>query len=309
MVEFSEDAQAAVNWFEQLEDISLFENELKPTKMRIFMPKLDGHEFDYSGMKDVLFNPLTYYVLSRKSVDEYLEHKQYQQMTQAARRAFKDYARNKGELGELILYVLLEGHLKAPKILSKMSLKTSSQDYIKGCDGVHLLKLDNGRYHLIFGESKLYKNLTAGFLAAFKSINSFLGSGPLKEKKDWEGQLISQHIDDEKLSEKDAVEAIKQVIYPSRRGAEKLKGIKFTRTFGIFIGFEIKVDKEKENLDEDEFETWIKSFVSEQIRGLVGTIQKQIENQKLKGKHFYVYLMPFTDLAKTRRELTKELTS
>lgn len=42
-----------------------------------------------------------------------------------------------GELGEILLYLFLEQDLQAPKLFSKVELKTSSNDYIKGADGIH----------------------------------------------------------------------------------------------------------------------------------------------------------------------------
>lgn len=43
-----------------------------------------------------------------------------------------------GELGEVALYFLLESFLKAPQIVSKMSLKTTQGENYKGSDGMHV---------------------------------------------------------------------------------------------------------------------------------------------------------------------------
>jgi hypothetical protein len=52
------------------------------------------------------------------------------ELSKKARGKFIDYINNKGgELGELLLYCFLESHLKAPKILSKLELKTSTNHY------------------------------------------------------------------------------------------------------------------------------------------------------------------------------------
>ena len=69
------------------------------------------------------------------------------------------YKRQDGELGELLLFCFLESQLKAPKILSKLELKTTSGLYVNGADGVHFLKLEDGNYQLIFGESKMYVDI------------------------------------------------------------------------------------------------------------------------------------------------------
>ena len=60
---------------------------------------------------------------------------------------------------KLLLFCFLESQLKAPKILSKLELKTTSGLYVNGADGVHFLKLEDGNYQLIFGESKMYVDI------------------------------------------------------------------------------------------------------------------------------------------------------
>jgi hypothetical protein len=56
-----------------------------------------------------------------------------------------------GELGELLLYCFLESHINAPKILTKLEIKTSNQMDVNGADGVHLLQNTDKDYQLVFG--------------------------------------------------------------------------------------------------------------------------------------------------------------
>lgn len=74
----------------------------------------------------------------------------------------------------MLLYCFLEAHLNAPKILTKLEIKLSSKDYAKGSDGIHLLRISENNYQLIFGESKLHENLTDSISDAFKSIHDFI---------------------------------------------------------------------------------------------------------------------------------------
>jgi len=53
----------------------------------------------------------------------------------------------------------LETHLNAPKILTKLEVKTAPNDYVKGADGVHLLQLNEQDFQLILGEAKRYGDL------------------------------------------------------------------------------------------------------------------------------------------------------
>jgi hypothetical protein len=65
----------------------------------------------------------------------------------------------KGELGEMILFTLLDVYLGAPKILSKVSMKTSRRMPVYGADAVHAQYV-NGALRLYLGESKVYSSFT-----------------------------------------------------------------------------------------------------------------------------------------------------
>ncbi|MGF3076892.1 HamA C-terminal domain-containing protein [Facklamia sp. P12955] len=108
------------------------------------------------------------YALSKKFREKFKN--QSMKISKVARSRFKEYSNNEGELGELLLFCFLEGHLGAPKILTKLEHKTTSDMYVNGSDGIHLLKLDNIHYQLIFGESKMYKTEQDGLREAFNSI-------------------------------------------------------------------------------------------------------------------------------------------
>ncbi len=66
------------------------------------------------------------------------------------------------ELGEIALYFLLESYLKAPQIVSKMSLKTTGDKNFNGSDGIHF-----GIYHnkkcIFYCESKLDEDRSDAF--------------------------------------------------------------------------------------------------------------------------------------------------
>lgn len=103
----------------------------------------------------------------KKEYQQYIDEQRFGELNLIAQERFRDYQSNDGEFGELLLYCLLESHLGAPKILTKMNLKTSHNDYVKGADGVHLLKLNDDEYQIVFGESKMYKNVRSGLKKCF----------------------------------------------------------------------------------------------------------------------------------------------
>lgn len=285
--------------FDHLENYKISKNSVE-----IFSLKINANEFNYSTLQESLIDPLINYSLSRKVKAEY--QGKPGALSRKARDKFLDYIQNKGELGELMLYCFLESHLKAPKILSKLELKTSTSHYVNGADGVHFAKLKDGNFQLIFGESKTEKDLTTALSHAFKSIyefkNEINSAGVKKSGLPYEKGLISDHLEKETFNTEEK-DFIKSIIYPKRDNSFEVDD-----AFGIFIAYEICIDQSDKSLSNSEFRTKIQSQIRGEISNRLQHIERKIDEYKLVGHDFYIYVVPFTDLTKTRREIQKEIT-
>ena len=122
-------------------------------RLSLYALKINANEFNYNNLQEQLVDPMIDYAVSREVKKQYSNRPGA--LSKKAREKFKEYSKNDGELGELLLFCFLEAQLKAPKILSKLELKTSTKLYVNGADGVHFLELGDGNYQLIFGESKM----------------------------------------------------------------------------------------------------------------------------------------------------------
>ena len=279
-------------------------DEHKKNVLDLFILKTNANQFDYDQLQNCLLEPLANYSLSRKIKENYKEKPM--EMSKKAREKFLHYLKNKGELGELLLYCFLESHLKAPKILSKLELKTSSSMYVNGADGVHYLKLADGNYQLIFGESKTIIGLTDGLTDAFKSIyefkNEINSKGNEKSGLRYEKSLISDHLDKETFSDEEK-EFVKKIIYPVKENMFEVDD-----AFGIFVGYEITIEDDHKKLSNSDFRDKIKNQIVAEITSKIDHIKKKITEFDLTGHNFYLYILPFTNLEKTREEILKNLT-
>lgn len=268
--------------------------------MNLFCMKIHNKSFDINSLVDELSDSIVSYCLSRADYDEFYQNNKIGKMYRQAASLFRDYSTNKGELGELILYSFLESHLKAPKILSKMRLKTSTNDYVKRADGIHMLKLDDENYELIFGESKMYESLNDGIKDAFSSIHDLKTRA--NNNIDDEISLISTNISSE--FSKSNYELIKKIIKPSKN-----EDYEYDISFGVFVGFEIKIKKIiNNNPSSIEFKKIIKEKAREDILKKIDTIRQQIIDLKLDEHNFYIYFLPFFDIDETRKSIIKQLT-
>lgn len=112
-------------------------------------------------------------------------------LSKEASRLWTKNQPNSGEGGELLLYALLEQGLGVPQILSKMSLKTSTEVQVHGTDGVHAKILPDGTLALYWGEAKIYAKLSDALADCFTSITPYL-LGVSVEQDTW---LIRHYAD------------------------------------------------------------------------------------------------------------------
>ncbi|WP_232316763.1 HamA C-terminal domain-containing protein [Paenibacillus sp. D9] len=271
--------------------------------LELFICPINANQFDYARMVESLIESVADFSVSRKTKEKY----QGSPMTlsQKAREKFRNYKENKGELGEFLLFCFLEGHLNAPKILSKLELKTSTNMYVNGSDGIHFLKLPSGNYQLIFGESKLYDDLTTGLRDAFQSINDFVKEenqkGEGKSGITYEKSLLSASVFKETWSTEEE-QFIEQLIYPTNDNSFEVDD-----AFGIFVGFEVVLNADQRKLPNDKFRTVIEDHINEVVTKKIANIEKYIEEHGLFGYNFYVYTMPFLDIELSRIKILENL--
>jgi len=137
-------------------------------------------------------------------------------------------AKRSGEIGELTLFVLLEAFLSAPKIASKMKLKTSNEMHVHGADAVHATLNNDNLLTLILGESKFRKDRSTGLKDAIESVSNFVTS---YLKVDKEVELIEGNLDQEIL---DPDLKIKLIQYFSKFTPESNQT---TKTIAILLGY------------------------------------------------------------------------
>jgi hypothetical protein len=265
------------------------------------MLKISNNQFNYGGLSEELQNALITYALSRHTCDELIKQQKYGNLSAQAREKLKAAENNTGELGELLLYCLLESHLQAPKLLTKLELKTAANDYVKGADGVHLLKIDDTSYQIVFGESKLHADLQSGITSAFKSIKTMLDNG--LDKMRYEIHLVNANLLKETIQDENSCEILKKILIPS----ENDEDLNIDNSFGVFLGFDIPISDDERRVSNSEFRNNILEKIKTRIFDIVPTINEILKDNKFAGYNFYFYIVPFSELAKVRVNVIDKL--
>ena len=267
--------------------------------LRLFHLDILNNEFSYSGLHDLLQRNIGRYVFSRATIDKFratdsadaIGLKAIEQLRSASNPKDKGAG---GELGEILLYLFLEIKLGAPKLLSKVELKTASNQYVYGSDGVHLLSLGDKDFQLVLGESKIKGKLEGAVDAAFDSIKT------ASEQSDNELRLVENNIFLESFDES-TTEFIKSLIIPSKRDAS----VSIDKAFGIFLGYTLGVDATR--YSNQEFRDAVNNKLKSDLDGIATYIEGKINNSGLVGYSFYFFALPFNDAAKDRASIIRKL--
>jgi Cap4 SAVED domain len=202
-------------------------------------------------------------------------------------------ASRSGELGEIALYFLLESYLKAPQIISKMSLKTTQGENFKGSDGIHL-GIQNGKKCIFYCESKLNKKRDLAFDDCIKSVLDFQG-----KKKDFEISIINNHID---VSDPVLKDAIIEFLDPTKE-----RGDDWLEVHSCFIGFNWEKFTDVEAIpDNDDLIENLKKNLAEDIVSIKAYLNQKIVFPTIKQRFFF-FVMPFKDIEGLRSSFLKLL--
>jgi hypothetical protein len=253
-----------------------------------------NNEPKFDKLIDILLEHVTHYSLSVskrcKSNDEAYKNKMYRD----ARNLFRNLSKT-GELGEMILWFFLESILKAPQVVAKMDLKTNRNDEVKGADGIHVNITNDDVLEIIFGESKLYKNLSGAITEAFKSVQGFLD----KEQHIREYSLITEHF--KWLKDEQGQKVLDFISGKIDTDEVKIK-------FACLIGFDWdeykKLEDPKERLKlVEEFEDLYKN----EAKKIEESITKKFSSFKYAHYEFDFFFLPFKSIEEIREKFSDEL--
>lgn len=278
-------------------------NQTGNNSLKFFCPQIDANAFNYDNLVLSLSDAAAHYCLSRRTWDEYKNKPML--LSRMVRDKFRNLSSNDGELGELMLFSFLETDLKAPKIATKMELKTNPNMYFNGSDGVHYLKISDQNYQLIFGESKVYSDLMSGIYAALTSVKKFKDDAIKDDTTGdprgitFERGLINAHLLQETFSEEERA-FVKSLIYPKASNPYCVD-----TAFAVFVLFNVTIAPEKKKLGNIEYRDWLFESLKTTINANITEIYAKISRRNLDGHNFYFYLVPFENLDSAQEEVLK----
>lgn len=213
----------------------------------------------------------------------------------------KNQLESGGEPGELILYTLLEWSLKAPRLVSKMYLKTNANMPVHGTDGIHLGFDDaSGLMTIYFGESKIYKDFSAAAKAAFSSMRELISnSGQISR----EIAILNNVSDLESLDEAFRRRVIEYINPYSASEATLMKRI----VHACLLGFEYPAYKRILALPPDQVASAFELQYRKRIAGIWRVVERHYSKELPVTTNLHLFLLPFPSVDNFRKEFYKKL--
>jgi hypothetical protein len=200
-----------------------------------------------------------------------------------------------GQVGEILIYFLLEAVLGAPQALKKMPITTNPAEERKGGDGVHLRWDDADQVlELIFAESKVWQSFQAALSNAFQSMDAFHSARASAQEIDlFTASFVS-------LPEKTR-DAVVSFIDGENVGKSRL-------VQACLIGFDWNeyacLDDHRREMFLAHFEDHYRCWAEEHAQT---SISEKLEKFKHRHLRFEFFLLPFRDVAEFRKWFLKEL--
>ncbi len=143
------------------------------------------------------------FALTHDEYEQYMKERAISEAnSRAVNRISKAHKYAKGDYGELLLFLILEAFENAPKFVTKVKLRSSKGDQVKGYDCAHFTVSDSDQVTLWLGEAKFHQNVRSGVADAIKSLKEHTEGAYLRDELDLlydnveKNSNISQHYYD-----------------------------------------------------------------------------------------------------------------
>ncbi len=199
-----------------------------------------------------------------------------------------------GEPGELILFTLLEALFDAPQVACKMYLKTSENTAVHGSDSIHA-KYDSEAVDLklIWGESKLYQQLSAALNEICASISTFNCRNQGRSLRERDIDILKDHAN---ISDPEIQVAFLDFFDPYTPQVSKRKEV-----FCCLSGFDFSIYNNLAQIAEDEVETFFKNKYMRRISEACLLFKEKIMESGIDHLDFIFILLPFRSVAEFRK--------
>jgi len=259
-----------------------------PHKGSFLYIALDGNKPRVDDFLDLLLEHLAQYVYPVKDPDMTRE--------QVFRKAAKRFSRNpkSGEVGELILYLILECVFQAPQLVAKIRLKTASPDMVKRADAIHV-RAESGKLIIYFGESKVHAKLGPAISSALDSLKKYITNDSAMDDDiltvEDHAHILTEHKKEfaEYLNPYKESEVRREFVYP------------------LFIAFDTEIYSALLAMSPEEAGEYFAKKYCEDIQEAEEKFMAKVEEKALGNINLVMLLLPFHSVEELRTKFINKL--
>lgn len=195
-----------------------------------------------------------------------------------------------GELGEAFLYGILKKYYNAFPINPKIFYKQNRYDNAKGADSVHITQDDEGKFHLWFGESKFYTQLSNAIPKAIESVKDLFEDEKLRKEKSLITNLdeLQQYATKNHLKDNEEYKKLEKIL----RYETSLDELKKILHIPISIIYECEITQKTQEIS-DKYKQEMETFHYQQAKEIQTKLDQELSSifgiEKVK---FHIILFP-----------------
>ncbi|MBB6019064.1 hypothetical protein HNR77_000121 [Paenibacillus sp. JGP012] len=260
---------------------------LKTEKTAMTLNYEDG-KYRQSEIVRIIRESVIHFALTKREIKKYKEDDDFGEMQRKAwERISKAQKNQKGDFGELLLYIILSVFFPSEKFVTKVRLRSSTKDQIKGFDCAHF-SIEDEDVYLWLGEAKFHQSFSGAISNAIESIKEHCEIDYLRD----EISILSSNI--ELNDNYPEYEKINDIL----NSGGTLDKIKIR--IPVLLTYDCKVLTNHKDI---ESETFIEEMTGEFLKKY-----KKIEDFELSSKpniEVLFIIMPFESVAFIKTELEK----
>ena len=204
----------------------------------------------------------------------------------------KKFIKNKiksGEVGELILFIILESR-GIVQLINKMNFKMSTEKNTNGADAIHI-QIKNDKIFLHVGESKMYQNSKDGSKDALKDIEKYFTKGIAM---DGDLTFVSSNIDQKKFDK--YADTLSTWISPY--GGKSISDHNYIND--VFVGYREAIIQD--HIDKQEIEQILKKKLPKLYTTIKNETNANIEKYGNSDRDYTFYFLSLNDIDEFSRK-------
>lgn len=217
-----------------------------------------------------------------------------------AKKLFKNIT-DSGEGGEILLYWLAERELKLPQVIAKMSLKTNSEVYIHGSDGVHLgINQETKQLQVYWGESKIYSDPNDAIRECLKDISPYILQGScIGRRQNNEIRLILNELN---FENKDLENSIREYLNPNGKYFRNVEMCAVCLIGSSSNGYNNIVGKNSKDIAQCVYEE-----ICKEIPNISNSISRRIIAENISSYKIHLFYVPFSNAEDFRTRISSKI--